>query len=218
MAAILTEIEARVLGVLIEKELTTPEYYPLSLNAMTNACNQKSNRYPVVNYDEREVVRAAESLRDKNLAMMVTGHGSRVAKYKHTFARRFQFNAAEVATLGILMLRGPQTVGEIRGRTGRLYDFSDLSEVENTLRGLMKRGEGAYVMELPKQPGRKEPRYGHLLCGEPELPPAEAFVDHRVGSTSQNDRMAALEQEVASLRQEVNELREAFASFRQEFE
>ena len=216
----LTEIEVRVLAALVEKERTTPEYYPLSLNALTNACNQKSNREPVVHYDEKTVVRAIENLRDKNLALMVTGMGSRVAKYKHTFARRFQLNEKEVAVLCILMLRGPQTVGEIRGRSSRLYDFTDLAEVSETLDALKKRGEGAYVVQLPRQPGRKEARFAHLLSGaiavdeEPESD-NETVVNMAVHD---NDQVTKLQEEIADLKNEVQTLRQMFMEFKQQFE
>ncbi len=217
----LTTIEARVLGALVEKSLTTPEYYPLTLNSLTAACNQKSNRDPVVSYDERDVVRAVETLRDKGLTMMVTGAGSRVAKYKHTFARRLQFNDAEVAALCILMLRGPQTVGEIRGRTGRLHDFPDLPAVESTLQGLMSRGDGIYVMQLPRQPGRKESRYAHLLCGEPEIIEEEYEAKPeaaRQAVLAENLGLQELREEVAALRAELTALRESFADFRRQFD
>ena len=149
----LSEVEVRVLGVLVEKELTTPEYYPLTPNAIRTACNQKSNREPVVSYDQAAIIQAVESLRDKNLALMVTGAGSRAAKYRHTFPRRFQFDEKEVAVLCVLMLRGPQTIGEIRGRSSRLYNFDSLDEVGATLSGLAKRGAGAYVQPAVRGAG-----------------------------------------------------------------
>ncbi len=221
METILSDEEARVLGALIEKELTTPEYYPLTVNALTNACNQKSNREPVVTYDARTVLRTVENLRGKNLTMMVTGAGSRAAKYKHTFARRFQFNEKEVAALCVLMLRGPQTVGEIRGRSGRLYDFQDLAEVENTLNGLINRGEGAYVLQLPRQPGRKESRYAHLLCGEVEIPEESYESKYEPAPRDmavENERIALLENEVEQLQQQITELKTEFETFKQQFE
>ncbi len=213
----LNEVEVRALGALIEKELTTPEYYPLTLNSLTMACNQKSNRDPIVAFDNKTVLRAVESMRDKNLTMLVTGGGSRVAKYKHTFARRFQFNEKEVAVLCALMLRGRQTVGEIRGRSARLHDFADLGEVSATLNGLMKRGGGAYVIELPREPGRKESRYAHLFCGTPVIP--EVAIQRgpepvRGTLVAENDRFAKLEEEISFLREELTRLKSDFDEFR----
>ncbi len=216
MDALLETTEARVLGALIEKQLTTPEYYPLSINALANACNQKSNREPVVSYDQSEVLNTVEALRAKNLAVMVTGAGSRTAKYKHSFARRFQFSDAEVAALCVLMLRGPQTVGEIRGRSGRLYAFGALEEVVSTLDGLMARGEGAYVMQLPRQPGRKEARFAHLFCGEPDLTEIADFGD--AGRQSRGDQIASLEARVDTLESELSELQKEFIEFRRQFD
>ena len=214
--------DVRVLGALIEKELTTPEYYPLTLNALTNACNQKSNRDPVVAYDSKTVVRTIESLREKRLAVMVTGAGGRVPKYKHSFDRRFQLNEKEVACLAVLMLRGPQTIGEIRGRSGRMYDFADLEEVASTLNGLTTRGEGAYVVQLPRQPGRKEARYAHLLCGEPEIPEDEeqalAYEPARQAAMAENERIAKLEEELAALRSEFENFKREVTEFKAQFE
>lgn len=215
----LTDVEIRVLGALIEKERATPEYYPLSLNALTNACNQKSNRDPVVTYDEKTVVRAVESLREKNLSLMVTGAGSRVAKYKHTFNRKFQLNEKEVAVLCILMLRGPQTVGEIRGRTGRLYNFPDLADVSATLDGLMTRGEGAYIVQLPRQPGRKEARYAHLFSPVAEVPMEEkepTVEQGRQTANLPNDHTMRLEIEM--LKHDLAALKQEFAEFKKQFE
>ncbi len=215
----LSPVEARVLACLVEKELTTPEYYPLSLNSLTLACNQKSNRDPVVSFDEKTVVRAIESLRENNLALMVTGAGSRVAKYKHSFPRRFQLRPPEVALLAVLMLRGPQTVGELRGRSARLYEFTDLTEVEAVLNGLMSRGEGAFVVKLPRQAGRKEARYAHLLAGEPEID--EEKVDAQTAGvtiSAGNDALESVRNELATVRSELDELKRSFADFRKQFE
>lgn len=217
----LSDVEVRVIGCLVEKELTTPEYYPLTLNALKMACNQKSNREPVLSFDDKTVVRAIESLREKQLALLVTGHGSRVPKYKHTFARRFQLNEKEVAVLCVLMLRSAQTVGELRGRTARMHGFSDLAEVTETLHGLSVRGEGAFVMQLPRQAGRKESRYAHLLSGEPEIteemlaPPREAAAR---AVFAEDERIAKLEAEVQELRVELEELKQRFGDFKQQFE
>src|SRR3984957_4497123 len=168
--------EARVLGALLEKEITTPDYYPLSTNALVNACNQKSNREPVVSYDEDAVEEALHSLRAKGLANRVTGDG-RVAKHEQRFTEKFNLGRREAAVMCLLMLRGPQTVGELRGRSERLYTFDDLEAVESTLARL---AEMEFVKKLPRLPGSREARWGHLLCGdveeieEPaELPTAE---------------------------------------------
>src|SRR2546421_975127 len=166
--SLLNETEVRVLGSLAEKQVTTPDYYPLTLNALVHACNQISNREPVVNYDERTVADAVESLRAKNLVYIFYGAESRVPKYKHMMREVFALSPQELAAMCVLMLRGPQTVGEIRGRTGRLYEFADLSEVEATLEGLARRDE-PLVSKLPRQTGRKEARYAQLLSGRPEV-------------------------------------------------
>lgn len=219
MDQILTQVEVRVLGSLIEKEITTPEYYPLTLNALVNACNQISNRDPVVSFDERTVARAIESLREKKLAWMVTGVG-RVPKYEHNFSEALKLAEQELAVLCVLMLRGPQTVGEIRGRTGRLYEFKELEEVELTLQALMT-AESPLAVKLPRQPGTKESRYAHLLAGEvqveerevaPRLEPATLEV------RQENERIAKLEEELAQVRGELSELKQQFVDFKKQFE
>jgi uncharacterized protein YceH (UPF0502 family) len=216
---VLTPVEVRVLGSLIEKEITTPEYYPLTLNALTNACNQISNRDPVVSFDDRTVARALESLREKKLTWMVTGVG-RVPKYEHRFTEALQLAAQEVAVLCVLMLRGPQTVGEIRGRTGRLYEFKELEEVELTLQALLA-AQPPLVLKLPRQPGTKESRYAHLLAGEvqleerevaPRLEPATLEVRH------ENQRLANVEGELIRIRGELEELKQQFLDFKKQFE
>jgi uncharacterized protein YceH (UPF0502 family) len=221
MKTLLDEVEVRVLGALIEKEITTPEYYPLSLNALTTACNQKSNRHPVVAFDEKVVARALESLREQGLVRVVSGAEMRVPRYYHLFADKFRLAPPEVAALCVLMLRGPQTVGEIRGRAERLHAFADLEEVERTLEGLAARQEGSLVVQLERQPGRKEPRHAHLLSGEPPIaaeegegPVEPAVLEIR----SENERLARLEEEVQALRQELETFREEFARFRSQFE
>jgi len=216
---ILTPVEVRVLGSLIEKEITTPEYYPLTLNALTNACNQISNRDPVVSFEEKTVARAIESLREKKLAWMVTGVG-RVPKYEHRFTEALQLAEQEVAVLCVLMLRGPQTVGEIRGRTGRLYEFKELEEVELTLQALLS-AQPPFVVRLPRQPGTKESRYAHLLAGQvhieerevtPRLEPATIEV------LQENERMTRLEADLAQLRAEIQDLKQQFFAFKTQFE
>src|SRR5918998_394468 len=165
MPTLLNEEEARVLGALVEKQIATPEYYPLTLNALTAACNQKNNRHPVVSYDEATVELAVESLRQKNLAYVFYGAGSRVPKYKHVAAENLQLNPQELALTCVLLLRGPQTLGELRERSGRLHEFASLEEVEATLNALATREEPV-VLRLARRPGQKEARYAHLLSGE----------------------------------------------------
>ena len=216
----LTQVEVRVLGALIEKELTTPEYYPLTLNALTNACNQISNRDPVVSFDETTVARALETLREKKLVWMVTGAGNRVPKYEHRFAETYKLAAQEVAALCVLMLRGPQTVGEIRGRSGRLYEFKELDEVELTLQSLMN-AQPALIVRLPRQPGTKESRYSHLLAGEAQIEEREASIriePATVRVREENERIARLEEELAKVWGELSELSKAFRDFKKQFE
>lgn len=212
----LTEIEARIIGALIEKQLTTPEYYPLTLNALVAACNQKTNRDPVVNYDEQTVQTALDELRDKNLVYVFYGSTSRVPKYKHILPNVYELEPSETAVLCVLMLRGPQTIGELRERTGRLYDFRDLNDVNETLESLMKRDE-PLIVRLERQPGQKEARYAHLLSGEVDAA-AYAPKIHSATSTAGNERLEKLEQEVAELRNELNEFRQAFEEFKKQFE
>jgi uncharacterized protein YceH (UPF0502 family) len=216
----LNEVEVRVVGALVEKQVTTPEYYPLTLNALVNACNQISNRDPVVDFDEQTVARAVESLRTKNLVYVFYGSDSRVPKYKHMLAGVYELSPAELAAMCVLMLRGPQTVGEVRGRTGRLYGFADLAEVETTLDGLARRDE-PLVLKLPRQPGRKEARYAHLLAGVPEV--EETRTEPRLEPAvrevrAENERLARLETEVEALRAEVTQLRQQLDDFRKQFE
>ena len=221
MEPLLNEIEVRILGSLIEKQITTPDYYPLTLNSLVTACNQKSNRFPVVEFGEKSVVRALESLRDRGLVRMVSGADMRVPKYYHLCVESFDLTPPQLAAICILMLRGPQTVGEIRGRTGRLYDFSNLAEVEETLRELSRQGPGALVVQLERQPGRKEVRYAHLLAGEPSLvseEESEGPIEPLAREVQdENARIAALESEVAALRGEVEVLRRAFEEFKGQF-
>jgi uncharacterized protein YceH (UPF0502 family) len=213
----LNEVETRVLGSLIEKEVTTPEYYPLSLNALTNACNQLTNRDPVVALGEPAVLRAVESLRDKRLAYVLSGAVNRVLKYGHKTAEVLELSRPELAVVCVLMLRGPQTLGEIRGRSGRLHEFKDLAEVQAVLQALVTRPRPLAVC-LPRQAGTKESRYAHLLAGEVTTgapaapPPAEA------SSAQETGRLEQLEKEVASLRSEIADLRRQFAEFKKQFE
>jgi len=201
--------EVRVLGALLEKEIATPDYYPLSLNALVNACNQKSNREPVVSYDEDTVEQALEGLRGKGLAVRITGGDSRVPKHGQRFTEKLNLGRREVALLCVLMLRGPQTVGELRGRAERLHAFEDLEGVESTLNHLAEQG---MVMKLPRQSGSRESRYAHLLAGEveePEVPEALQPAAAPRGPAA-DDRIAALETELAELRREFEEFRKRF--------
>jgi len=203
-------VEVRVLGALLEKEITTPEYYPLSLNALINACNQKSNRDPAVNFDEVIVEQALRSLRDKGLLLSVTGAGSRVQKYGHRISEKLNLGRPELAVLCELMLRGPQTVGELRTHAARMHPFDDLDQVQGVIDRLPE-----LIVKLERRPGEKESRFAHLLSGppashdpQPEVPVSPARVD----------RVASLEAEVAQLRSEVEELKQQFANFRKQFE
>jgi uncharacterized protein len=217
---LLSEAEVRVLGSLAEKQVTTPDYYPLTMNALVHACNQISNRDPVVQYDERQVAEAVDSLRLKNVVYIFYGAESRVPKYKHMLREVLGLSPPELAALCVLMLRGPQTVGEVRGRTGRLYEFADLREAEATLEGLAQRDE-PLVVKLPRQAGRKEARYAHLLSGQPvldeedEAPHASAAPRARAG---ESERVARLEAEVERLSGELAEMRRRFEEFRKQFE
>lgn len=214
MDLLLNDVEVRVLGSLLEKSMTTPEYYPLSLNALTNACNQKSNRVPVVAYDETTVVRALDSLREKQL--VVLSASSRVPKYAEVFVETRKLVKREASLLMALFLRGPQTMGELRSRTERIYRFVDLPEVEATLNELRESG---YITRLPRLVGRKEPRFAHLFSGDvkieappPQPEPAAIIV------RAENERIASLEEEVDRLRHEFDTLQSEFEAFRKEFE
>ncbi len=202
MESPLHPVELRVLGALIEKEATTPEYYPLSLNALVNACNQKSNRWPVVEYEEGEVLEAIRGLQEHGFAGAITG-GSRVAKYRQRFTEKLNLGRRETAILCVLLLRGQQTVGEIKGRTERLYEFSDLEETELVLQKLMEREDGAMVTKLAPAHGMKEPRWAQLLGGPVEAGPEGTAAVAQAGGS----RLGALEEEVAQLRKEVEDLR-----------
>jgi uncharacterized protein YceH (UPF0502 family) len=219
METILNEVEARVLGCLIEKEMTTPEYYPLSLNALTNACNQKSNRDPVMVLAEEDVVRALNRMRFNQLTV-VSGESSRVAKYRHLLAENMGLVPAELAVICELLVRGPQTVGELRTRCERMYPFPDPAAIEEVLKELTER-EHPLVVRLPRQPGRKEARNAHLFSGMPDLTAAEDETSPepaRARVQAGDDRMARLEQEVAGLRGEVAGLRQLVEEFKKQFE
>jgi len=221
MAPQLTQIEVRVLGALVEKETTTPEYYPLSLNALVNACNQKSNRDPVMTLEEEAVRQALRSLSDQAMARSAGGD-SRVAKFEHRLNELYNFHRHEIAVLCVLLLRGPQTPGELRTRTERMYAFEDLEAVHSALHLLMRR-ESSLVKILPRQPGTKESRYMHLFCGD-TAPTEHAATEHPAEAQSSakishdGDRLAQLEAEMEELRRELNTLREQFATFQKQFQ
>ena len=216
MDLLLNDIETRVLGALMEKEVTTPEYYPLSLNGLTAACNQKSNRSPVVSFGEETVVRAIDTLKEKRLA--VPSNIGRVPKYAQNFTKSHNLIAPEAAILCVLFLRGPQTIGELRGRTERMHRFDGLEAVEESLNNLT---ELEYVTKLPLQPGRKEHRYTHLLAGEPDMSEVAAETHPEKATLvvrAENERILALEQEVTELKAEIAELKTNFENFKCQFE
>lgn len=214
MPMILNETEARVLAALAEKQMTTPEYYPLTLNALVQACNQKTNREPVVSYTEEIVSRAIDSLREKNLVYIFHGSSSRVLKYKHMLPEVFELNFAETAIACVLMLRGAQTLGELRERASRMYEFSGLSEVEEVLHNLTVKEPQNLVVKLPRQPGQKEVRFAHLFAGEPDL----ATFEVSPSKAPSSERIAQLEEKIETLVSEVAELRQMFEDFRKQFE
>jgi uncharacterized protein YceH (UPF0502 family) len=199
----LQPVEMRVLGALIEKESTTPEYYPMSLNSLLAACNQKTNRWPVTEYNEDDVLVGLEGLKLRGFAAAITG-GSRVTKYAQRFTEKLNMGRRETAILCVLMLRGPQTVGEIKGRTERIYDFADLDETETVLHKLVDRDEGPLAQKLPHAPGTKEPRYATTLGGVVEF---TAPAQQAVAASPAAERLTTLEAEVASLRAEVADLK-----------
>ena len=214
----INEIEARIVGALVEKQLTTPEYYPLTLNALVNACNQKNNREPVMTLDEATVSTAIERLRDRNIVYVFYGSNARVPKYKHMIESTYELEPADVAVMAVLMLRGPQTLGELRERTSRMHEFSGLGEVQETLDGLMRRDD-PLVTRLPVQPGRKEARFAHLLSGEIDVEALAAASPQRSQpSEAASARIDKLEADVTELRAEVESLKATFEEFRRQFE
>ncbi|HLK21280.1 MAG TPA: YceH family protein [Bryobacteraceae bacterium] len=211
-------IEVRVLGSLLEKEITTPEYYPLSLNALVNACNQKSNRDPVVNFDEATVEQALHTLRDKGLLLSITGAGSRVQKYAHRISEKLNLGRPELAILCELMLRGPQTTGELRNRADRMHTFDDTDQVQSVIERLPE-----LIVKLERRPGEKESRYAHLLSGPPLVSQSVSqSVSHsepdQPPQPARPDRITALENEVSQLRNELADLKQQFAVFQKQFE
>ena len=220
MPTTLNDIEVRVLGSLIEKQITTPEYYPLTLNALTLACNQKNNRNPVTAFAESQVEEALNSLREKNLAYVFHGSTSRVPKFKHVAPEVLHLTPPEMAVMCVLMLSGPQTVGEIRTRGSRLYDFSGLEEVDETLHALSTKDTDPLVMKLPRQPGQKDARFAHLLSGEVDV--EQLAEDQTTGRTTRRssdaERIEKLEERVETLTSDVEGLRQQFEQFKKQFE
>lgn len=218
MERLLDDIEARVIGCLVEKDLATPEYYPLTLNALTNACNQKSNREPVMLLEDTDVVRALDSLRQKQMAHQ-SAEGVRAAKYCHNLESVLNLDPEDMAILAELLLRGPQTVGELRNRAERMHPVGDLQAAEELLQNLATREE-PLVMRLPRQPGRKEHRFAHLLSGAPEIAETSELPTEpaRLQVAAENDRIAKLEEEIVSLRSELDDLRNQLQAFQAQFD
>ena len=215
---VLNEMEARVLGALLEKEITTPDYYPLSLNSLVNACNQKSNRDPVMNLDEDSVRDALRTLHDNSLARSVSAADSRVTKYEHRLQEAFNFDRREAALFCELLLRGPQTPGELRTRAERMHQFDDLSEAQSALQRLMNR-EPPLVKVLARQPGTKESRYIHLLSGDAK--PVSSTAGREVPAALEREKMdgfSRLSSEMDELRRDMADLKQQFAAFRKQFE
>ena len=214
----LTPNEVRVLGSLIEKQITTPEYYPLTLNSLTLACNQKNNRNPVTALTEAEVEQALDSLREKNLAYVFYGSTSRVPKFKHV-AENLQLSPAEIAVMCVLMLSGPQTSGEIRGRAYRLYEAAGLEEIEQTLHALSTKDPEPLVIKLPRQAGQKEARFAQLLAGEVKLEESDgAHPVKQTRKSAEAEKVVSLEHRVETLAAEVEGLRQQFDEFKKQFE
>jgi uncharacterized protein len=217
MEVLLNEIECRILGSLVEKELATPEYYPLTLNSLTMACNQKSNRHPMMKLEESDVVRGLDSLKVKHLVLTAADSG-RVPKYRHLLYEKMKLEPAELAVIAELLVRGPQTVGELKGRAERMAPMGDLAAIETLLDELAERD---LIIRLPRQPGRKEPRYAHLFSGEPVIPDEDAAApaeQARLRVMAENERLSALEEEVRLLREEVVGLRKTIEEFKGQFE
>ncbi len=224
MPYLLTPEEVRVLGCLLEKELTTPEYYPLSMHALTAACNQKSCREPMVQYDEALVRDAMESLGTKGLAGLISGSGHYVVKGRQRLTEQHPLDLVERAILTELMLRGPQTPGELRTRGERLTPIPELATVQAALESINQRTDGPWVAALPREPGRKEIRYQHLLSGAPaatadqECSPAPASASPAAATVPMSERLARCEQELTSLKADMDQLRQQMDAFRKQFE
>ncbi len=221
MDIVLTPIEARVVGVLIEKETTTPDYYPLTLNSVVLACNQKSNREPVMELDENAVLHALNDLTRKHLVVQKNIEGSRVLKYAHDVNNVIEFTKQEIGVICVLFLRGQQTPGEINARTSRICNFESVAQVEEVLNKLISREDGPFVAILPRKPGRRERRYAHLLCGDVEVED-ENVLPHEnttpAATNAESERIEKLEGQVETLQAEIVELKAKFEEFRKQFE
>ena len=217
----ISPIEARILGCLIEKEATTPDVYPLTLNSLLSACNQKSNREPVMELETDDLMVALDSLIDKTLVSTWQSDRNRMAKYQHKLRHRvsdnFNFSLPELAVLGVLFLRGPQTVGEIRSRCARIHEFDNLDTVQGVLSALEANPDGPYATMLARQEGRKEPRFAHLFCGEPDQSALPGSGSERT-ATGANSRLETMEQEVSELKSELRNLQQKFEQFTKQFE
>ncbi len=217
----LTIVEVRVLGSLIEKQMTTPDYYPLTLNSLTTACNQKNNRDPVTAFNDTTVLRALDLLREKKLISTVTGTGIRVQKYKHVVDEQYTLTRQELSLLCLLMLRGPQTVGELRGRSGPMHEFTSVEEVETVLASLTNREQQPLAKKVPRHTGQKEVRYIHLFAATPDMkesdlaPPPEPA---RLQIITENERIDKLEEQVKTLQSEIENLQKKFSEFKKQFE
>ncbi len=221
MDQLLNPVEARVLATLVEKEITTPNNYPLTLTSLTTACNQKSNRCPVTDLTEKEVVRALMRMREMNIAWEKAPAGSRVMKYSHEISRLLDLTGPQLAVITELMLRGPQTIGELRTRCERMHPLGDIAQAAETVQSLVDWPDGPLVMKLPREPGRRESRYAHLLCGEPEISdePVEVAESPAVQAVrAENERIAELENQVEELKAEMADLTRQFARFKEQFE
>jgi uncharacterized protein len=221
MPTILNDVEVRVLGALIEKQVTTPEYYPLTLNALVQACNQKNNRNPITAFDEATVAQALESLREKTLTYVFYGSNTRVPKYKHVTTEILHLDQRQLALMCVLMLRGSQTIGELRERASRLYSFSGLEEVQETLDSLISIEQEPLVAKLPRQPGQKEARFAHLLAGEPSIEQVaerEYSENRGLSKRLETDRVSRIERDLETLSEEVRRLQQQFEDFKTQFE
>jgi len=214
----LSKIECRVLGCLIEKSITIQKYYPQTLNSLVNACNQKSNRHPIMDLDDAEVLEALDELRGNHLCYRVDTSGSRVPKFKYAIPDNWEFTIKHLAILSELLIRGPQTPGELRSRSDRMYSFFDLNEVESILETLQTHEKGPFIEKLPIQPGKKEARFAQLLGGNFEVEDYDVLETEEFVRPSRNDRMSELENIVASLTGEIQSLKETFAEFKQQFD
>jgi len=221
MESLFNPIEARVISTLVEKQITTPNNYPLTLTSLTTACNQKSNRHPVTDLTEEEVVRALFRLRELNIAWEKAPAGSRVMKYSHDISQQFDFTDQQLAVITELMLRGPQTPGELRTRCERMHPLGDIHQATEVVQSLVDYPESPLAVKLPREPGRRDSRYAHLLCGEPEISDEPVSVEPAaavLAVRAENERIAELEADVQQLREEITQLTEQFAEFKTQFE